>query len=103
VADVSFLPRARMIRLDTTTGLALLYLLAGFVISSKASNVLLGVVDDGGLQSPVFGDNHVDTPNLQALAKRSVIFRNAFTSASSGSPSRAAMLTGKSYRVQPRR
>lgn len=35
------------------------------------------------------------TPNLDALAKRSLIFNNAFTSVSSCSPSRAALLTGQ--------
>lgn len=35
------------------------------------------------------------TPNLDALAKNSLIFNNAFTSVSSCSPSRAALLTGQ--------
>lgn len=35
------------------------------------------------------------TPNLDALAKRSLIFNNAFASVSSCSPSRASILTGK--------
>lgn len=35
------------------------------------------------------------TPNLDALAKQSLIFNNAFTSVSSCSPSRAALLTGQ--------
>lgn len=34
------------------------------------------------------------TPNLDALAKKSLIFNNAYTSVSSCSPSRAALLTG---------
>lgn len=34
------------------------------------------------------------TPNLDALAKESLIFNNAFASVSSCSPSRASMLTG---------
>lgn len=33
-------------------------------------------------------------PNLDALAKRSLIFNNAYTSVSSCSPSRAALLSG---------
>lgn len=35
------------------------------------------------------------TPNLDKLAKQSLIFNNAFTSASSCSPSRASILTGR--------
>lgn len=34
------------------------------------------------------------TPNLDRLARQSLIFNNAFTSASSCSPSRASLLTG---------
>lgn len=37
------------------------------------------------------------TPNLDGLAKQSLIFNNAFASVSSCSPSRASILTGKSY------
>jgi len=36
----------------------------------------------------------IQTPNLDALAKKSLIFNNAYTSVSSCSPSRAALLTG---------
>lgn len=35
------------------------------------------------------------TPNLDALAKRSLIFNDAFASVSSCSPSRASILTGR--------
>lgn len=37
----------------------------------------------------------VQTPNLDGLAKQSLIFNNAFASVSSCSPSRASILTGK--------
>ncbi|XP_010138271.1 PREDICTED: N-sulphoglucosamine sulphohydrolase-like, partial [Buceros rhinoceros silvestris] len=36
----------------------------------------------------------IRTPNLDALARRGVVFQNAFTSVSSCSPSRASILTG---------
>ncbi len=65
--------------------------------SQDQQNVLLVVVDDGGFQSPVYGNTQVDTPNLEALAKRSVVFKNGYTSVSSCSPSRSAILTGMSY------
>lgn len=39
--------------------------------------------------------NHIcQTPNLDSLAKKSLIFNNAFASVSSCSPSRASILTG---------
>lgn len=50
--------------------------------------------DDGGLEIGTYRNRIVQTPNLDALAKKSLIFNNAFTSVSSCSPSRAAILTG---------
>ncbi len=59
------------------------------------NNVLLIVADDVGQQLPVYNKNlFLDTPNLLALAKRG-LFRRSYVSVSSGSPNRAAMLTGK--------
>ncbi|GBO40735.1 N-sulfoglucosamine sulfohydrolase [Araneus ventricosus] len=57
-------------------------------------NILLIVADDGGFESQVYGNPVCKTPNLDALASRSVIFKNAFTSVSSCSPSRSSILTG---------
>ncbi|VVC95476.1 unnamed protein product [Leptidea sinapis] len=51
--------------------------------------------DDGGFELGVYGNKICQTPNIDALARRSVIFNNAFTSVSSCSPSRAALLTGR--------
>jgi N-sulfoglucosamine sulfohydrolase len=42
----------------------------------------------------VYRNKICQTPNLDALAKKSLIFNNAYTSVSSCSPSRAALLTG---------
>lgn len=52
------------------------------------------LADDGGFEMGAFRNRISQTPNLDALAKRSLIFNNAFTSVSSCSPSRAAILTG---------
>ncbi|XP_024061687.2 N-sulphoglucosamine sulphohydrolase isoform X1 [Terrapene carolina triunguis] len=60
----------------------------------RARNVLLLVADDGGFESGVYNNSAINTPNLDALAGRSLVFRNAFTSVSSCSPSRASILTG---------
>ncbi|XP_033113986.1 N-sulphoglucosamine sulphohydrolase-like [Anneissia japonica] len=57
-------------------------------------NVLLIFVDDGGFESQVYNNSVCKTPNLAALAKRSVVLRRAYTSVSSCSPSRSALLTG---------
>ena len=63
-------------------------------------NVLLMFIDDGGFQMGVYGNKAVKTPNIDNFAKRSVLFKHGFTSVSSCSPSRSALLTGQcvSYR-----
>ncbi|GAB0095166.1 N-sulphoglucosamine sulphohydrolase [Sergentomyia squamirostris] len=57
-------------------------------------NVLLLLADDGGFEMGAYRNRICQTPYLDALAKQSVIFNNAYTSVSSCSPSRAALLTG---------
>lgn len=42
-----------------------------------------------------YGDNSVKTPNIDQLAENGVLFNNAFCSAPSCSPARAAMLSGQ--------
>lgn len=64
----------------------------------KRKNVLVMIGDDVGFQSQVYNNTVCRTPNLNAFAKRSVTFRNGFTSVSSCSPSRSAILTGKKIR-----
>ena len=61
---------------------------------SGRKNVLVFIADDGGFEMQVYNNSVCRTPNLNALAKRSMIFDNAFTSVSSCSPSRSAILTG---------
>lgn len=62
---------------------------------NKGKNVLVIIGDDAGFETQVYNNMVCKTPNLNALAKRSVIFKNAFTSVSSCSPSRSAILTGE--------
>ncbi|XP_017272297.1 N-sulphoglucosamine sulphohydrolase [Kryptolebias marmoratus] len=61
---------------------------------SKRRNVLLIIADDAGFETEVYNNSVVHTPHLLSLARRSVVFSNAFTSVSSCSPSRSAILTG---------
>lgn len=64
----------------------------------KRRNVLVFIGDDAGFETQVYNNTVCRTPNINALAKRSVIFRNGFTSVSSCSPSRSTILTGKKIR-----
>lgn len=50
--------------------------------------------DDVGFESGVYGNKICKTPNIDRLAERSLVFDNGFTSVSSCSPSRSALLTG---------
>uniref|UniRef100_A0A182VGY4 Sulfatase N-terminal domain-containing protein n=1 Tax=Anopheles merus TaxID=30066 RepID=A0A182VGY4_ANOME len=50
--------------------------------------------DDGGFEMGAYRNRIVQTPFLDALAKESLIFNNAYASVSSCSPSRASILTG---------
>lgn len=80
--------------------LAAIFIIFTASISTTASlnnrkNVLVIIGDDAGFETQVYGNTVCKTPNINALAKRSVIFKNAFTSVSSCSPSRSAILTGE--------
>lgn len=50
--------------------------------------------DDAGFETEVYNNSVVHTPHLSSLAQRSLVFKNAFTSVSSCSPSRSTILTG---------
>ena len=77
--------------------LAACLLLAGGCAEPAPGNVLLLVADDLGTDKVAAYGEHprpAPTPNIDALARRGVLFRNAY-SAPVCSPSRAAMLTGR--------
>ncbi|GAB1599169.1 N-sulphoglucosamine sulphohydrolase-like [Argonauta hians] len=57
-------------------------------------NVLVIVGDDAGFESQIYNNPVCKTPNLNQLAKRSVVFNRAYSSVSSCSPSRSTILTG---------
>ncbi len=74
----------------------LLYYVLQFANAAPAphKNVLLMFIDDGGFEMGVYGNKAVNTPNIDDFAKRAVTFKHGFTSVSSCSPSRSALLTG---------
>lgn len=66
-----------------------------FCLSPRISFCLfLLTADDAGFETEVYNNSVVHTPHLRSLAQHSVVFKNAFTSVSSCSPSRSAILTG---------
>ena len=74
-----------------------LFLLLGSCAADKSpeqKNVLLIYIDDGGFEMGAYGNKAVITPNIDEFAQRAVVFKHGFTSVSSCSPSRSALLTG---------
>lgn len=57
-------------------------------------NILLITADDLGPQLSCYGDDTIETPNIDALAAQSVQFETAYVSQASCSPSRSTMFTG---------
>eukprot|EP01084_Bolivina_argentea_P310340 536997_1 len=57
-------------------------------------NVILILADDGGIDLGIYGNPDIDSPNIDELGRMGTVFTKAYTSVSSCSPSRAALLTG---------
>jgi len=70
--------------------------------AKSKTNFLFCIADDWSFpHAGAYGDQIVKTPNFDRLAEEGFLFMNAFTAASSCSPSRAAILTGQDmYRLE---
>lgn len=71
-------------------------LMQGCKVRPENPNVLFIVVDDLGYTDLSFmGSKFYETPNIDRVAKRGMIFTNAYSTCAVCSPSRASLLTGK--------
>ena len=62
----------------------------------KKPNILLLMSDNQSADHlGCYGDTSIKTPHIDKLAKKGLIFKNAYCSAPSCSPARASMLTGQ--------
>ncbi len=59
-------------------------------------NIVFFLVDDmGWMDTTVYGSRYYDTPNMERLAERSMLFTDAYTANPLCSPTRASLMTGQ--------
>ena len=63
-------------------------------VDASERNVIFFITDDEGQTLGCYGDQTAVTPNLDALAKDGVVFRNAFATTASCSASRSVVMSG---------
>ena len=63
---------------------------------TRHPNIIFFLVDDmGWMDCSVYGSKYYETPNIDRLAKRGIVFNNAYTASPLCSPTRASIMTGK--------
>ncbi|MGI9242570.1 MAG: sulfatase [Verrucomicrobiales bacterium] len=70
-------------------------LVFGFRLASAAPNVLFIAVDDLRPELACYGEEHMHTPNIDALARSGRLFRNHYVAVPTCGASRYALLTGR--------
>jgi len=60
-------------------------------------NILFCIADDWGVHASAYGDAAVKTPTFDRVAKEGALFKHAFVSSPSCTPSRNAILTGQHF------
>jgi uncharacterized sulfatase len=69
---------------------------AGAAVKERQPNILFAIADDQSYPyASAYGTKGIHTPAFDEIAKKGVLFTNAFVAAPQCSPSRAAILTGK--------
>lgn len=65
-------------------------------LEGSRPNILFMIMDDWSYpHASAYGDNVVETPTFDRIAKEGILFDNAFVTASSCTPSRSSILTGQ--------
>lgn len=80
---------------NITIALLIIFFGLNSFAQKKRPNIILIFADDLGYMDCGFtGSRTFETPHLDALAQKGIIFRNAYASAGNCAPSRAALLSG---------
>ncbi len=84
-------------RLIITVVCAAAFFCGSALAAQKRTNIVFILADDlGGRDVGCYGSTFHQTPNIDALAKRGMLFRNAYSASPLCSPTRASILTGLS-------
>ncbi len=68
--------------------------LAGWVMGGERPNILWITSEDNGPALGCYGDGYAVTPNLDALGRRGMLYRNAWSTAPVCAPARTALISG---------
>ncbi|TWT74295.1 sulfatase family protein [Allorhodopirellula solitaria] len=76
--------------------LALVCLTAPYASAETPPNFIFFITDDISPDDlSIYGNEHVETPNLEKIASQALVFDNAYLTISSCSPSRCSIITGR--------
>src|SRR5688500_15364168 len=89
-STLEFMPRTLISRFL----LILVFSLAAFQVSAGKPNILLICVDDLKPLLGCYGDKRVQSPNIDRLAKRGLLFERAYCNQAVCAPSRNSLMTG---------
>ena len=67
----------------------------GSTVPNKLKNVLFIAIDDLRPQLGTYGQNFIKSPNIDALAAKSIVFERAYCQVAVCSPSHTSLLTGR--------
>jgi N-sulfoglucosamine sulfohydrolase len=81
-------------KLNTLAVFTFLACLASGVAAETRPNILWINIDDQSPWYPSYGDNTVETPNIDALASQGVLFERAYVPTPVCAPSRSSLITG---------
>jgi N-sulfoglucosamine sulfohydrolase len=62
--------------------------------ATQKPNIIFIVSEDNSPFLGAYGDPHANTPNLDRLAEKSIVYKNAFANAPVCAPSRSTIITG---------